>query len=201
MYAVIPTYILLNKSISPIAKILYGYISSVAGKTGRYKFTLHHFSLILGVPHYTIKLSLNELAKEKFIWRIGEDISLYETDEEKDTAQMELEMEFAKELIREWNSAFKTELPKGIVQTAALTGAIYDCLNVFSKDDLYESVGKWHDYCVNDKWWGKDENKMHRANAFKFFSNPERITQAMNWKVGAPVIQAEKEAEDSGLLN
>ena len=199
-YGVLPIHVLRNKSLSAQAKILYMEITSRVGVNGRMKFNLHGLAMSQGVAHYIIKSSLNDLAKAELIWRIDSEISLSPPDSQE-FKQMELDLEFVGEVIRKWNETFKRELPEGVKQTASLSGIISDALNSFSKHDLLSVIDKWYNYSRQDKWWGLPENKMHRANLFKLFSNGERLNQILNWTTNsATVIQRDNEAEDSGLL-
>jgi hypothetical protein len=200
-YSVLPIHILRNKNLSAVDKLLYMEITSRVTVAGIMKFNLHGLAMAQGITHYTAKVSLNNLAREKLIWRIAGNISLFAPDSEE-FVQLEIDTNFVDELIREWNSEFKRDLPKGVIKTASLTGAISDCLLSFSKDDLYASIGKWHDYCFQDKWWGSVENKTHRANMFKFFSNDDRVSSALNYAGrNSNIVIQKDESENKSLLN
>ena len=175
-------------------------ITSRVGVAGTMRFNLHALSMAQGLSHGSVKFALNSLAREKLIWRIGQEISLSPPDS-KEFVQLEIDMDFIAEVVKKWNKTFKKELPQGIKQTANLTGTVSDCLLTFSKDDIITSIDRWRNYCMSDKWWSKDENKLYRADMFKFFSNSERVNQALNYtgKNSQVVIQKE-EAENKDLL-
>jgi len=199
-YGVIPIHVLRNKNLSPLDKLIWLEITTRVGVNGRMKFNLHGLSLTMGVNHSLIKHSLNNLARESLIWRIGKEISLSAPDS-PESQQIEMDLEFVGEIIRKWNEVFKKDLPEGVKQTASLSGIISDSLTSFTKQELIDAVERWHSFCKDSDWWGKAENKLHRANMFKFFSNEERITQALNFKGGGEITARREEAEDSDLLN
>ena len=199
-YGVLPVHVLRNKTLSAFDKIIYMDITSRVGVNGRMPFNMHGLAMSHGVNHGAIKGSLNNLARQKLIFKIGTEISLSAPDSAEST-QMEFNLDFVGEVIRKWNEVFKRELPNGVKTTAKLTGIVSDCLVSFSKDDLMSAIDGWHSFCKDDDWWGKDDNKLHRSNMFRFFSNEERITQAMNFKGGGQITARKEQAEDSGLLN
>jgi len=199
MYAVTPIKILLSPSLSPTSKMIYAYIVYLSGKTGKCKFTLHHFAVTFGLQHGIVKISLNELAKNGFIWRDGENISLVEPEVED--AQIEADYEFAGEVVRLWNKVFKRDLQVGIKNTPELSGAISNTMSSFSGDEIILAVERWKVFCDNDDWWNKDENRKHKTNIMKFFEKSERLNQALNFKSGTNIVQKESEGEDKSLLN
>ena len=199
-YGVLPVHILRNKNLSAFDKIIYMDLTSRVGLNGRTNLNLHGLAMTHGVNHGTIKHSLNNLARQELIWRIDKEISLSAPDT-PEAKQLEIDLEFIGEVIRKWNEVFKRELPEGVKQTASLTGIVADSLLSFSKDEVMLSVERWHSLCKQDDWWGKAENKQHRVNMYKFFSNPERMTQALNFKSGGEITARKEQAEDSDLLN
>ena len=199
-FGVLPIHILRNKTLTPLAKLLFMEITSRVGVNGKMRFTLHSLAMTFGVTHGVVKFNLNALAKAKLIWRIGEEISLAPPDEHE-SRQIEMNLEFVGEIIRKWNETFKADLPFGVVQSDILSGTINDALSVFSKDNLILAIDRWDRYCKNDKWWGDSSRTQIKTNISSFFKNIDRITQALNYKNSSSQIVIQRdEAEDSNLL-
>ena len=198
-YGTLPINILRNKNLSSFDKIIYMELTSRVGLDGKMSNNLHGMAMTYGVKHGAIKHALNNLARQNLVWKIAGDISLSPPDSQQ-TQQLEIDLEFVGEILRKWNEVFKKDLPEGVKNTAILTGTVSDCQLSFSKDDMMASIERWYGFCSQDRWWSKDENKLHRANIVKFFSNEERVNQALNFKV-VGYVSSRSESEDKGLLN
>ena len=197
----IPAEIRRDMSLSATAKVLYAEITANLGVNGRMKFSLHRLALMTGFEHWAVKDSLNALAKRGHIYRIDKEISIFPPQQED--MQIDLDLDFNKELVRIWNKTFENELTKGYLLTDNIAGAINKCLDSYSKDDLVSAIPKWRDFCKQDKWWGDKERANLKVNLLRFLQDDNRIQQAMNFdpKATGDIFNVRDESEDSSLLN
>lgn len=197
----IPAPIRRDMSLSPYAKVLYAEITANLGVNGRMKFSLHRLSLLTGFEHGVVKGNLNELAKRGHLYRVNDEISIYPPQEED--MQIDLDLDFNKELVRIWNETFKNELTKGYLLTDNIAGAINKCLDSYTKDDLVSAIPKWRDFCKQDKFWGAKDKVNVRVNLLRFLQDDNRIQQAMNFnpKASGDIFNVMEQKEDSSLLN
>ena len=168
-----------DMSLSATAKVLYAEITANLGLNGRMKFNLHRLAMMTGFEHWVVKDGLNDLAKRKHIYRIKDEISIHPPAQED--LQIDLDLDFNKELVRIWNKTFEKELIKGYLLTDTIAGAIGKVLDSYSKDDIVAAIPKWRDFCKQDKWWGDKERENLKVNLLRFLQDDNRIQQAMNF--------------------
>jgi hypothetical protein len=196
----IPAEIRRDMSLSPSAKVLYAEITANLGVNGRMKFSLHRLALMTGFEHWVVKDSLNALAKRGHIYRIDKEISIFPPQQED--MQIDLDLDFNKELVRIWNKTFENELTKGYLLTDNIAGAINKCLDSYSKDDLVSAIPKWRDFCKQDKFWGAKDKVNLKVNLLRFLQDDNRIQQAMNFnpKATGDTFNVRDEKQDGNLL-